>query len=252
MSALTLWSPEGHQLPARLHRPSGDGPHPGVLLVPGGLEGARSVESGASVVTAQQLARRGLATLVFTPSGREDAPGPNDRNGLLHQAECAAALGLLLEASEVDPTRCVVLSLSFGVVMAMGALVGDPDLGARVRELIDWEGPGSRRWFEGVKIGEASTNDEFWGCREATTMVPRLRCAYRRMQSSHDHVHGLQPEIGLEVARAAYGGAAPRVRFNDQIGPFDASFEPRLVPPTMTAQSALLAAWVREAVGPDR
>ena len=249
---LPLWSPEGHQLPARLHCPAGDGPHPGVLLVPGGLEGARSVEAGSSVITAQLLARRGVATLVFTPSGREGAPGPNDRNGPLHQAECGGALALLFASPEVDADRCVVLSLSFGVVMALGALVARPDLGERVREAIDWEGPGSRRWFEGVKIGEPSDNEDFWGPREAVTMAPSLPCAYRRVQSAHDHVHGHCPEIGVELARAAWGGRAPRVLFNDQEGPFDDGFRPELVASSLPAQCSRLLGWAGLALSRSR
>lgn len=240
-----LRSPAGHALPCRLHTPRGRGPWRGVLLVPGGLDGARSTEADTAVVPAAYLARRGLAVLTFTPSGREGAPGHNDRNGPLHQDECAAALTALLARPEV--ADAVVLSLSFGVVLAAGALTRHPALAERVVELIDWEGPGSRRWFEGVKIGEDSSNDAFWGPREAVAMAPALRCPYRRFQSTWDHVHGPNTEIGAEMARAAHSGASPRARLMDREGPFDDVGEVVWGPPTVSAQAALLSRWIREA-----
>lgn len=224
-----------------------------MLLVPGGLDGAASVESPRCVLPAASLARRGIAALVFSPSGREDAPGRSDRNGPLHQDEAAAALRALLGCHEVDPTRVVVLSLSFGVVMAMGALVRHPRLSRGLRGLIDWEGPGSRRWFAGVPFGEDHTegveDDAFWEPREAIRMAPRLGLPYRRFQSTWDHVHGPRVEIGLELARAVAAGDCPEVRLMHSRPPLRTA-EIAWGPDRIRAQCRVLQGWVEEMVAP--
>jgi hypothetical protein len=241
---VALTSPLGHRLPARLHLPRADGPHPAVLVVSGGLTGADAAEGKMAAVSAPALARAGLAALAYTPSGREGAPGPEDRNGPTHQAECAAALEALLAHPSVDPTRVAVLALSFGMVSSIHMLVDRPQLAAQVRELVDWEGPGSRKWFEGVRIGEPATNEAFWATREPTYALPRLTCAYRRFQSSSDHVHGFAPDIGLEPARAAASGVAPRARLNDAVAPFT---QVVWADPRPTATAATLTRWLQEA-----
>ncbi len=239
-----LRSPLGHALPARLHLPRGPGPHPAVLLVPGGLDGARSTEAPSTVASAPRLARAGLAALVFAPSGRDGAPGPEDRNGPLHQAECAAALAALLARPEVDGDRVAVLSISFGVVMAAGALAHHPDLAARVREWIDWEGPGSARWLPADRIRADARDPAFHVEREAVRRIGDVRCPYRRFQGRLDHVHGPAVEIGLELARAAAAGVSPRVRLNDAAPPFD---DVRWHP--VAGHGTTLVRWLREAVG---
>lgn len=234
-----LRSPAGYDLPARLHHPKGSGPFPGVLLCPGGLDGAASLESLQMVLSAPQLAREGYAALAWTPSGREGAPGNEDYNGPLHQEEAAVALRALLRDPRVDPTRVVVLSISFGLVQAMGALTRHPDLAAQVRGLIDWEGPGHRRWLR----LSFRPPPAFFVPREAVRMAPHLTCPYRRFQTELDHVHGPRPDIGLEMAHAVANGICPDVRLNDARPPFhDVHWEPA----TRVAQAKRLLAWVDE------
>lgn len=244
--SLPLRSPAGHSLPCHLHTPTRPGPWSAVLLLPGGLDGLSGVEGAGAVLSAQALARAGLAALVFSPSGREDAPGREDFNGALHQAEAAAALALLLSHPEVRGV--MVLSLSFGGVMAAGALGAHPELAAGVREWIDWEGPPSRGWFPRGFFG-APTGEDFWREREAVHLISGLQCPYRRLQSSWDHVHGPRTGLGLEMVDAALRGGAPRVRLNDQELPISGA--PDWAPPSTWAQRRLLLRWLRVGLGTD-
>ncbi len=212
-----------------------------MLLLPGGMDGMGSLESLSCVLTAPLLARHGLATLIYSPSGREGAPGPEDHNGPLHQDQAAAALRLLLQRPEVDAGRVLVATVSFGLVLGLGALVRHPELAGRVRALVDWEGPGHRRWFEAVGIGAPQGDDAFWVPREGVRMAPRLACPYWRMQSRWDHVHGPDAEIGREMVRAALAGTCPEVRFNGVVGREDAP----LVDARRSRQQRILVEWIQ-------
>lgn len=241
-----LRSPLGHPLPARLHLPDGPGPHPAVLLCPGGIDGIRGTEALSPVLTAPRLAREGFATLAWGPSGREGAPGPEDRNGPLHQAEAVAALEALLARPEVDPARVAVASMSFGLVLAAGALHARPDLARRVRVLVDWEGPSSRRWFQARRLRYWTVDEGWWQAREAVRMAPGLECPYWRFQSVWDHVHGTDVGLGREMAEAAAGGRSPDVRLNGAPPPFTDDPGGPLWP---REQAAVMVGWLREATG---
>lgn len=240
-----LRSPLGHALPARLHHPRGDGPFPGVLLCSGGVDGIQGGEGLSPVLTAPRLAREGFAALAFGVSGREGVPGPEDRNGPLHQEEAAAALAMLLAHPRVDPSRVVVVSISFGLVQAAGALVRHPELAARVRRFVDWEGPPSRRWFHVRRLQFWTQDEAWWADREAVQLLPRVACPYWRYQSRWDHVHGPVADLGREAALAASTGVSPEVRLNGQGFPFDAPGGPV----SLRAQSDELVGWVRDAIG---
>lgn len=241
---VALRSPLGHALPARLHHPRGDGPFPGVLLCSGGVDGIGGGEGLSPVLTAPRLAREGFAALAFGVSGREGAPGPEDRNGPLHQEEAAAALAALLGSPRVDPARVAVVSISFGLVQAAGALARHPELAARVRRFIDWEGPPSRRWFHVRRLQFWTQDEAWWADREATQLLPKVACPYWRAQSRWDHVHGPLAGLGREAALAAAAGVCPEVRLNGRGPPFEGEGGPI----ALRAQSAELVGWLREAL----
>lgn len=243
-----LRSPLGHALHGRLHTPPGDGSWPGVLLVPGGLDGADSLESPQCVLPAQRLARAGFATFVFTPSGREGSPGPADCNGPVHQAECAVALQALVDHPRVRPGPVAILSLSFGLVMALGALRDRSELAARVGVLIDWEGPGHRRWFEAAGIGSDPDDHTFWEAREGVRLIEGLTVPYRRFQSRWDHVHGPDTEIGWEMVQAAIRLGCPAVSLNDHPLPLPVLEQVRWGPGLRSRQGAILLQWLIHAV----
>ena len=245
--AIGLRSPEGHSLPARLHTPQGSGPWPGVLLVPGGLDGARSLESPRCVLPAQRLARAGFSVGVFTPSGREGCSGSADCNGPLHQEECGAALQALVKHPLVRSGPVSILTLSFGLVMALGALRRRSDLSGSVGLLVDWEGPGSRRWFEAARIGWDPGDDAFWEPREGIRLVEGLSVPYHRFQSCWDHVHGPDTEIGWEMVQAAARAATATVSLNGHAPP-PASREAVVWGPELRSrQGAVLLQWLIQA-----
>jgi len=164
------------------------------------------VEGLSPVLTGPRLARAGYAALAWTPSGREGTPGPEDRNGPLHQAEAARALRAMLAHPSVDRERVAVFSISFGVALAVGALTTWPDLAGAVRGLVDWEGPPTREWFQESRLKYRTTSEEWWRPREAGRAVGALRCPYHRYQSAWDHVHGPDSALGDEIVASALAG----------------------------------------------
>lgn len=240
--ALPLRSPAGHDLPCRLY-PAPGRAAPGVLLVPGALDGMSALEGLSCVLTAPRLARAGLTTLVFTPSGREGVAGREDHCGPLHQAECAAALRLLLARTE----RVAVVSISFGLPMAMGALTRSPGLASSVAVMMDWEGPGHRRWLR-APATDHTADPSYWAPREAVTMFGALACPYHRVQSRWDHVHGRQLSIGTEMLEAASSGTAPAVWINGQ--PHRSGFTPRWISARPSVQGRRMVEWLHGWLGP--
>ncbi len=239
---VTLRSPAGYPLPARIHlhangRP---GPSPAVLLCPGGLDGLDGGEGLSVVLGCQRLARAGFAAMCWSPSGREGAPGREDRNGPLHQAEAAAAMRVLVQHPAVDPDRVVILTISFGLVLGLAAA----SAGVPVRGLIDWEGPPSRRWFVASRLNLESRpeDDAFWTEREPVRSVARLTVPYWRAQGRWDHVHGADTTLALEMVDAARAAGVPDVRLNGR----DTWSPPTLLPSSMRGQSAAMLGWVHE------
>lgn len=243
---LPLRSPAGHPLACRAWRPTSPGPWPGVLLCPGGLDGLNGVEGLSPVLTAPRLAREGFLVVSWSPSGRNGMPGEEDRNGLLHQEECARALELLLAHPGLAPGRVAVVTISFGLVAALGALVERPGLAARVRVFVDWEGPPSRRWFPARHLKYATDEDAWWAPREATARVARLGVPLWRFQSAWDHVHGADHGLGEELVDAALAGGKTDVWFNGR----PATERPRRYGPVpVAAQGDELVAWLRVLLG---
>lgn len=245
--AVTLRSPAGHLLPARIHLPSAPnvgGPNvdrrPAVLLCPGGLDGLNGGEGLSVVLGCQRLARAGFAAMCWSPSGREGAPGVEDRNGPAHQAEAGEALRVLVRHPEVDPGRVAILTISFGLVLGLAAARAD----VPVRGLVDWEGPPSRRWFVASRLKLRSRPEEeaFWEEREAVRQVPHLRVPYWRAQGSWDHVHGPETGLALEMVEAARAGGVPDVRLNGN-RTWD---PPKFLSSSMEEQSGAMMTWLRE------
>ena len=80
--------------------------------------------------------------MIFDPDGRGLSVGVEDYDGFIHQDGLAEIIRFSASLPEVDPERIGVISFSYGVTMAAGALARYPDL--PVRFLIDMEGPADR------------------------------------------------------------------------------------------------------------
>lgn len=199
---------------------------PALVLVPGGRgDSSGFLKPTPSGSEAQQLADRGFVVVVFDPDGRGESAGTENDNGNVHQDGLAAVIRFAATLTEVDPARVGLVSYSYGVTMATGALARHPDLG--VLFYIDWEGPANRSDTGGCDAdrlghlqGRSCTDEAFWNEREASTFILSVDVPYQRLQSRVDHV---QPDIEhalLLVANATaevFGGhgRSPWTRLND-------------------------------------
>lgn len=217
----TVTNPNGGAgLYVDVSRPStvATGDLPVVVMVPGGRGDSTLFTCGDDV--AQQIADAGYVVVTFDPDGRGNSTGTEDDGGTRQQDGLAAVFELALTLDGVDADRAALVTNSFGVTMASGAMVNHPDL--PVDLLVDWEGPADRNDTGGCDgsgsgghlRGNDCTDESFWEQREAATFVAQLDVPYVRVQSETDHV---QPdtEHALTVVNAAFTGGVPLVQLND-------------------------------------
>jgi hypothetical protein len=105
------------------------GPLPAIVLIPGGL-GTKEPLNGTDP-DAVSLAAAGYAAIQFDADGRGATLGEEDYNGFIHQDGLAALILAAGQIPGVDPDRLGVISRSYGVTMAAGALGRHPDLPVR-------------------------------------------------------------------------------------------------------------------------
>jgi pimeloyl-ACP methyl ester carboxylesterase len=216
----------GVQLYVRIIHPQewGGEPLPALVLVPGGT-GDSSDFLGPRIDKTQGMADAGFALVVFDPDGRGRSEGVEDQNGFTHQDSLAEVIRFAATLPEVDGTQIGVVSWSYGITMASGALARHPDL--PVHFLIDWEGPANRDDTGGCGAdavghlqGHPCDDEDFWSQREASTFALDLRVPYQRLQSEEDHAQPDQEHTVLMINNATaeeYGGhgKAPWTRLND-------------------------------------
>lgn len=199
---------------------------PALVLVPGGRgDSSGFLKATPSGCEAQELADRGFVVLVFDPDGRGASEGVEDDNGYVHQDGLAEVIRFAAALPEVDALRMGLVSYSYGVTMAAGALARHPDL--PVLFYIDWEGPANRDDTGGCDAdtlghlqGHPCDDEAFWSEREASTFILSIAVPYQRLQSRVDHV---QPDIDHALVLLAnatseeYGGHghSPWTRMND-------------------------------------
>lgn len=218
--------------------PVGDGPFPALVLVPGGTkEGSRTLRPPEWA----EFVKAGFAIVTLDPDGRGQSSGEEDFNGHIHQDGLAAVIDWAAARPEIDGGRIGVVSFSYGVTMAVGALSRHS---TPAKFLIDWEGPASRTYTAGCNGRQlrgggsdrwkACDDEAFWGEREAASMVSNLTIPYHRVQFTEDHA---QPdaESALTMVRAARSGGVPWTRVNneapdkaiDALGDFQTLPDPR-------------------------
>lgn len=183
---------------------------PTLVLVPGGT-------SVTEPQHAERLAQAGFTVVRFDPDGRGRSQGQEDLGGFIQQDGLAEIIRAATGMPGVDANKIAIISYSYGVTMATGALARYPDL--PVRFLIDWEGPADR--YDTTSDCSGNTrhiwpdcnDDAAWAQREALTFVAQLRIPYQRVQSSTDHV---QPDVShaINMINAAIQGGVPWTRLN--------------------------------------
>jgi len=192
---------------------------PVVVLVPGGRADSTLFTCGADV--AQQIADAGYVVVAFDPDGRGNSTGTEDEGGTVQQDGLAAVVEYAITLDGVDAERVALISNSFGVTFASGAMANHPDL--PVDLLIDWEGPADRNDTGGCDgtsgghlAGHDCSDESFWSQREASTFVAQLDVPYVRVQSETDHVQA-DNNHALTMVNAAFNGGVPLVQLNDYV-----------------------------------
>lgn len=206
-----------------LDTPPGAGPWPALVVSPGALHGGREGLPGRDRI---HYLAAGFALVTFDPDGRGDSGGAEDYGGPTQQDGLAAVISAARAMPQIDPDRVGVLSLSFGITMATGALTRH-QTGARF--LLDWEGPANRSFtaFCGREARSPRADaiafapcedDAFWSTREADRGIGSLRVPYERIQFAQDHV---QPDASASVAmlQAARAGGVPTILLNGTVAP---------------------------------
>ena len=189
---------------------------PAVVLVPGGVGDSAGFRRAGAM--ADVLAEAGYVTVVFDPDGRGESAGEEDYNGHAHQDGLAAVIEFAADLPQVDSDRLGLVSYSYGVTMASGALARHPDL--PILFYIDWEGPADR--FDtttdctpNTRIDFAPCDDDvFWSQREALRFISGVQVPYQRLQTEDDHVQS-DVDHAINMIYAAVQGDPPWVRLND-------------------------------------
>lgn len=220
----------GARLAVRVYYPTGGGAEslPAVLLVPGGT-------GTIDAAKARRLAEENLIVITFDPDGRGWSGGQEDYGGFIHQDGLAAVAQAARSIPGVNSGRFGLVSYSYGITIASGALSRFPNLGLAF--LIDWEGPADRSdTTVGCGAHPSSTawqpcdDEAFWSEREALRFIAGIGVPYQRIQSQSDHV---QPnnDHAVILLNAAVEGGVPWARLNDY--PPGRTFDPAHPPPML-------------------
>lgn len=209
----------GASLAVYLALPDGPAPHRAVVMVPGGLHPAGNDVSQGGI---NKLLRENIAVLQFDADGRGQSTGEEDYNGPKQQAGVRAVIKWLEARDDIEDGGVGVVSYSFGISMATGALAGG-ETGAKF--LVDWEGPPSSKWMEGCRdnptgenpgVGNHKCDDtEFWSTRQAVNFVSLLKVPYIRIQTSVDHHGHSDKDKVYEIMDAVGKGHLPWFQMND-------------------------------------
>ncbi len=232
---LSIPSLNGNLIAIQLAKPEGDGPFPTLIGIPGadGMFGISSeMEAG--------LLDLGIMAVDFTPQGRGISEGQDNHNGSVHQDDLKALVDFVSSLSYVQQDNIGILTHSYGIVMATGALARYPDL--PVAFLIDWEGPACpgrdlqrglenhEDWAETVVLmfggnpeeydnfqihGGAISDEAYWQDRDAARFIKDLPCPYLRVQFEIDHAQGLYKHHMMELVNAATEHSGQWTRCND-------------------------------------
>ncbi len=199
------------------------GAMPTLVLIPGGTDDSRAFTDERN--TGQLMADEGYTVVVFDAGGRGRSRGEEDQCGYTHQDGLAAVIRFAATLPEVDPERIALISYSFGVTMAAGALARHQDL--PILFYVDWEGPANRNDTGGCDEartghmkGRPCDDEDFWREREASTFALEMRVPYQRLQAAKDHAQPDTDHALLMIANATsseYGGhgMSPWTRLND-------------------------------------
>ncbi len=232
---LSIPSLNGKQIAIRITKPDGDGPFPVLIGVAGG-DDTFAFKSKLST----DLHEMGIVTVDFAPQGRGDSEGQDNFNGTVHQDDLKAIVDFVSQLSFVQQDNIGILTFSYGVVLATGALSRYPEM--PIIFLIDFEGPSSpgrdfqrglankepwaqetvlrlggnlERSQEFVIHGGSISDEAYWLERDASRFAENLPCPYLRVQFTIDHVQGTYKYHMMNIVNAATTKSGQWTRVND-------------------------------------
>ena len=236
---LSIPSLNGNKIAIRIKKPEGDGPFPVLIGVAGG-DGMYAFRSELPT----SLLEKGIMTVDFAPQGRGESEGDDNHHGFVHQDDLKAIVDFLSRLSFVQKDNIGILSYSYGVVLATGALARYPDM--PVAFLIDWEGPScpgkdlqrglenDEAWaYETIRFlsngrettpeelprfllhGGSIFDEEYWEERDASRFAADIPCPYLRVQFDQDHAQGPYKTHMIKIINAATMNNGHWTRCND-------------------------------------
>lgn len=251
----TYWAvnpSSGSRLFVRVAYPRGwnGEPLPALVLVPGGT-------GNSDPRKAEALSAEGFLVIVFDPEGRGRSEGTEDYNGFIGQDGLAAIIEAATALPGLDANRYGLVSYSYGVSLATGALARHPNL--PIDFYIDWEGPVDRTYtttgcggnrVDGIQWQPCEDN-AWWSEREAMNFIAQIRVPYQRIQSQKDHVQSTNNHA-IDIVNAAVAAGLPWARLNDYPAgqTYDASNPPAMLPDSMDRQrDKTVAEYARYIIG---
>jgi hypothetical protein len=239
-SSLSIPSINGNQIGIRIMKPDGDGPFP-VLI---GVAGGDGMYAFNQLELPDRLREQGIMTVDFAPQGRGNSEGQDNFHGKIHQDDLKAVVDFVSQLSFVQQDNIGVISFSYGVVLATGALSRYPKM--PIAFLIDWEGPScpgkdikrgienNEPWainmitlltgkeemiaeeYGAFEIhGGAISDEDYWIERDASRFAKDLPCPYLRVQFAIDHAQGPYKYHMMEIINAATEHSNQWTRCND-------------------------------------
>ena len=239
-ASLSIPSLNGNLIGIRIVKPDGEGPFP-VLI---GIAGGDGLYAFNQFEFSDRLVDLGVVAVDFAPQGRGDSEGGDDFHGYVHQDDLKAIVDFVSGLPFARGDQIGVLSFSYGVALAAGALSRYPEM--PVAFLIDWEGPSNpgrdlqrgiednETWaintlarlsggeevttedYGGLRIhGGAISDEAYWAERDAARFARGLPCPYLRVQFDQDHVQGMSKSAMMEIINAATEYSHQWTRCND-------------------------------------
>lgn len=235
----------GNKIRIKLEKPKGAGPFPVLIGIAGGNDSYAFHRAGNEQLLETFDSLKILA-VDFAPQGRLGSEGKDNYHGYVHQDDLKAIVDYLAKQQFVNKDMIGVLSFSYGVALATGALSRYPDM--PVQFLIDWEGPAApgrdiRRgyankeaWIKNKIVlsmmnkddiksekelrsavihGGEIGNDIYWDERDASLFAAKLPCPYLRIQSQVDHVQGTSKAPMMAIINTATKNSGQWTRCND-------------------------------------
>ncbi len=238
-ASLFVPSLNGNLLSVRMTKPPGDGPFPVLIGVPG-TGGIYAFDSEFT----HDLIALGIVAVDFAVQGRGESEGQDDHYGRVHQNDLKAVVDFISQLSFVQRENIGLLSYSYGIVLATGALYRYPKM--PIAFLIDWEGPscpakdilraiedhetwvthtltllggsGDMSAEEASKLiisGGMISDEAYWSERDASRFAEGIPCPYLRIQFDVDHVQGTSKNHMLAIINAATEKSGQWTRAND-------------------------------------